>query len=204
MNPPEPGVASQPPPAPRKSRARAVGLILALVIVLAGAATAYYYLFYLPATPKAVLAQYLALGEKGDADGTYRFLSERSRKFLPAGEWKAKMAESATVRAQLTVAYTVGEPRYTGSQCRVRVNQKTSFKNPPKWMPPAAKSSSTETTVVLVKEKGGWKVGLVEQTVQENIERMSKSGLYSKKQIEDATKRLNAFFDRPYQGNPTR
>jgi hypothetical protein len=201
MNPPEPEVgkvAPQPAP-PRKSRAGLVALVLILLVVVAGGATAYYYAFYLPATPREVLKQFLAFQQKNDYEGTYRFLSTKTRTFFPAETWKSMNEMQAPMRAQMSVDYTVGQPNLAGAECRIPVTAQRSYKSVPKGVPPSlARPRTTTDTILLVKEKAGWKVALIEGQIEQYLDAMRKRGA-RKGELDQARQALEKMFSQPYQ-----
>jgi hypothetical protein len=203
MTDPAPEVEkAAPQPPQRKSRAGLVGLIVALLIVLGGGGVGYYYFLYLPGTPHAVLTEYLALEESGDYEGTYRFLSQRSRGTFSLNEWKAINQTQSPLRAQFSVEYTLGEPKRFDSRCRIPVTAKVHVKEPPPGAAGAEVSQASTLPYILVKEKTGWKVALIEQTIEQNAESMRQQG-YSEKDIKEATQALEAMFKQtPAEGQP--
>jgi len=209
MTTPESGggnAAPQPRPRPaRKTRAGLAVLVAAILIVLAGGGAAYYYFLYLPATPKAVLTEYLALEQKNDYDGTYRFLSERSRKFYSPEKWKADQALQTQMMAQwkITAEHTViGEPKRSGDTCRIPVTTKTTMAVA---VPGSTDGPTTETATlpyILVKEKTGWKIAFIEQIIEQSVEAMRQKGV-SDEEIEQTRKALEEMFkEPPPEGQP--
>jgi len=184
----------------QKKTAALIGLVVRIVgilVVVGGAAAAYYYAWYLPRTPKAVLTRYIALDEKGDADATYRLLSQRSCELVSLDKWKwmAQRLREAKERGHFAWKYAgIGEPKITGDECRIPVTTQFTLKESQPGAP--AKANSITQPFILLKEKNGWKVGYVEQRLEWMRESARKAGL-TDQQIEQYVTQIERSLKQP-------